>query len=415
MRLWPFGREERAAAPSIPVPLMGTTNPFFVAGPSNYAYVDGSRIEAAKQSVAISSAVDLVASIVSELPIDVFSGQGGSRRDIKMPAWLQDPAGDGHGVEDWIYQGLYSWLYRGNLYGGVLARSNTGFIQQATLFHPDAVSGYIDDKGLIQWSVSGTSVAQFNSEDGVFLHRRVNPVPGQVIGESVISRHARQIGLSLSATNFGKSFFDADAMPIGILRNTLAGIDPDQSRTVKDRFMASVRGTREPVVMGRGWEFDQLTVNPEESQFLQTMGYTEAQCARMFGPGIAEILGYPTGQQLTYVNLQDRDIQLLKYAVNRWARRMERLLSEFLPNPQYVVFNRDALLETNTLQRFQAYTSALTGRWMTVNEVRDLENEPPVPWGDEPNGASAPAAPADPNANATPSDNVNDDQKGADS
>jgi len=412
MSWWaPWRREERA---SVPQPTFTPTSSYIVAGSSPFAYADGSQISAAAQSVAVSSAVDLIASIVSELPIQAYSGQGGARRKIKTPSWLEDPAGDGHGVEDWMAQGLYSWLYRGNLYGGVLARSSTGFLQQAVLFHPDSVSGYIDDQGVIQWSVSGvTGAANFSSVGGAFLHKRVNVIPGVVQGESVISRHARQIGLSLAATGFGKSFFDSNAMPVGILRNTVAPIGPDQGREVKQGFMSSVTGSREPIVMGRGWEYDQLSVNPEESQFLQTMGYTEAQCARMFGPGIAEILGYPTGQQLTYVNLQDRDIQLLKYAVNKWAKRMERLLSEFLPKPQYVEFDRDALLATNTLQRYQSYTAALAGRWMTVNEVRDLENEPPVAWGDEPNGASAPAPDpvgdpvSDPaNDNATPPDSA---------
>lgn len=376
------GRRPKAEARSMFPPWIPTAS-------SGYAHVDGSLIENAQQSVAIDAAVDLIASICSELPVDFYSGRGPNRRQIRMPSWLEDPAGDGYGLQDWIYQLVYSWLYRGNAYGNELTRTQ-GYLQQVELFHPDRVSGRIAD-GEVVWTVSGQEFT------GRMLHQRVNPVPGQVLGQSPIGKHADTIGVSLASTRFGKGWFDSDAQPVGILRNSLAGVDPEQAKTVKQRFMAALKGNREPVVMGRGWEWQTLSVTPEESQFLGTMGYTEAQCARIFGPGIAEILGYETGGGMTYANVQDRDIQLLKYAVGKWIRRVERVLSLFMPRPQYAVLNRDALLETNTLARYQAHQLAAGKPWKSVNEVRELENEPPVPGGDEVVPAvAAPAPPEDP-------------------
>lgn len=359
-----------------PKPTRSVFPPWIPTAHSGYAHVDGSVIDNAQQSVAIDAAVDLIASICSELPIDFYTGQGPARREISMPSYLEDPAGDGYGLEDWIYQLVYSWLYRGNAYGDELARSSKGFLQQVALFHPDRVSGRLVD-GEVQWTVSGQDFT------GRMMHRRVNPVPGQVLGQSPISKHADTIGVTLAASRFGKEWFDADAQPVGILRNSLAGVDSEQAKTVKQRFMAAMRGNREPVVMGRGWEWQTLSVTPEESQFLGTMGYSEAQCARIYGPGIAEILGYETGGSMTYANVQDRDIQLLKYAVGKWIRRVERVLFAFLPRPQYAVINRDALLETNTLARYQAHQLAAGKPWKSVNEVRELENEKPVPGGDQ--------------------------------
>jgi HK97 family phage portal protein len=361
-----------------------------VVGGQGYANVDGSRIEEAQQSVAIASAVDLVASIVSELPLDIYQGKGAQRKEKPLPSWLEDPAGDGYGIQDWLYKLIYSWCYRGNAFGDILSRSREtagqGFITQMDLHHPDRVRGEMVE-GKVQWYIDGQQVT-----GNRMYHRRVNPVPGQILGQSPISRNRIPVGISLAATRFGKSFFDSDANPTGILRNTLGQVDADRARTIKDRFMAALRGNREPIVMGRGWEWQSISITPEESQFLQTMGWSEAQCARLFGPGIAEILGYETGGGMTYANVQDRDITLLKYAVGRWIRRAERVLYDMLPKPQYAIFNRDALLETNTLQRYQAYALALAGeKWETVDEVRELENMPPLPEEEKPD-------PADPNA-----------------
>ncbi|WP_432247704.1 phage portal protein [Streptomyces sanyensis] len=342
-----------------------------------YSDIDLSAAESSLQAVAVFSATDLIASIASELPVDVFRGSGGERTQLSMPWWLEDPDGSGHGLPDWSYRAVMSWLLRGNVYGEELQRARGGYLQQVELFHPDQVSGSLEG-GEVHWLVNGTTVPSSR-----FLHRRVNPVAGVVQGLSPIRLLASTIGLSLTATRFGLQWFQDGAHPNALLMNTEVPLDEDQSTQAKRRFLAALRGTREPVVLGKGWEYKALQLAPEESQFLETQKYSQAECARIFGPGIAEILGYGSGS-MTYANIVDRDLSLLKYSVGRWLRRLERVLSEFLPRPQYVKFNRDALLETNTVQRYTAHASALSNHWQTINEVRDLEDKPRVPWGDAP-------------------------------
>lgn len=357
----------------------------------SYAEVDLSKAEASLQAVAVWSACDLIAGIVSELPADVYRGKGSDMKPLTTPWWLEDPDGSGHGLEDWRYQAMMSWLLRGNLFGDELQRATTGFLQQVLLFHPDEVSGWMED-GEVKWSVNG-----HQADTRTFLHRRVNPMPGVVLGLSPVRLHATTIGLHLTGARFGLQWFQDGAHPSAILKNTETSLDEGQARKAKDIFLAALRGTREPVVFGKGWEYEKIQVAPEESQFLETQGYSAAECARIFGPGIAEILGYESGGSMTYANIQDRDLTLLKYAVGKWIRRMERLLSQFLPRPQYVKLNRDALLETNTMQRYQAHASALSNNWQTINEVREHEELQPVPWGNKPfTPAAAPDAGADP-------------------
>jgi HK97 family phage portal protein len=349
--------------------------------------VDLSAAESALQSVAVRSAVDLIASVASELPVDVFRGKGAARQELPLPGWLEDPDGSEQGLPDWCYRVLVSWLLRGNLYGDVLERGPGGVLRQVDIFHPDRVHPQLED-GQVAWFVEGREVRSM-------LHRRVNPVPGQILGLSPVAYHAWTIGLSLTATRFGLQFFRDGAHPGGVLRNTESPLDETQAKKAKDIFLAALRGTREPLVFGKGWEWQQIQLNPEESQFLETQGFSAAECARIFGPGIAEILGYGgEGSTLTYANLIDRDLHVLKYALNRWLRRLERLLSEFLPRPQYVRLNRDALLETDTLSRYQAHAIALDKRFKVVNEVRGKEDMLLVEWGDEPNATPGAAPPS---------------------
>jgi len=345
----------------------------------DYATLDPSYSGTSIQSVAIRTTVDLIASLGSELPIDTFSGSG---KKIATPGNVLDPGGDGTGVEDWVYRLLSAWTLAGNNYGNVIDWAPNGtYIRTADLFHPDDVTVSLT-KGVPQWRVNGREFTNTSA----FMHWRVNPVAGRLLGLSPIELHATTIGITLSATRFGRQWFTDGAHPSGMMRNTVKDLNPSDAEEAKARLRDRLRGSRDPLVMGRGWEWSNLQMSPEESQFLQTQQFSEAQCARMFGPGFAEILGYSTGgSSLTYSNIVDRRQDLLVFSLNRWLRRVDRVLSLFVPRPQKVKLNRDALLEATTLQRYQAHALALQNQWKTVNEVRDKEDLAPVEWGDTPN------------------------------
>ncbi|MGH8867083.1 MAG: phage portal protein [Actinomycetes bacterium] len=352
--------------------------------------VDLRRAEASLQKVAVWACVDLITTTTSELPLDLFRNAE-DRKPLGLPGWLDDLDRTGQGLADWTAQALLCWLLRGNLVGTVPEWGPDG-PRAILLYHPDQVSGWYDPvDGLPRWRGPR---GPLNPVD--VFHRRTHPVPTQLLGLSPISHCAATIGLGIQAERYGSQWFTDGAHPSGLLVNSevdLKARDPESGKSAaevaKERFMAALRGSREPLVLGKGWSFQAIQVNPNESQFLETQKFTGAQCCRIFGPGLAELLGYETGGSLTYANVEQRGIDLLKFVMNPWLRRMERLLSSLLPDPQYVRFNRDALLSTSALERWRKHEIALRNRATTVNEVRDIEDMPPVEWGEEPNAQGA--------------------------
>ena len=155
-------------------------------------------------------------------------------------------------------------------------------------------------------------------------------------------------------------------------------------------MLDTLQGSRGPAVLGSGMKLEQMQVAPEESQFLETQSFTAAQVCRILGPGIAEILGYKTGDSMTYKNREQLALDLLSYAIDPWLVDLERQLSRMLNRPgasggRWVRFNRNALLRTDLLTRYQAHRIALGPMepWETANEVRDYEDQQPVIWGDD--------------------------------
>lgn len=374
-----FGqREKRNPFVEQPIPRPGWTG-------STFASINLSRTESSLQKVAVHAATDLISSLGSTLPLDAYEGKGSSRREVALPKVLEDPSGEGYGTGDWVYQYLMSILLRGNTYGRVGARDRVGNPTQVVLYHPDEVQGWRDLKdGLPRWRVCGEMVPADE-----MWHQRAYPMAGRLLGLSPVAHHATTIGLGIAATRFGIQWFEDGAHPSGMLTNDQA-LDAKQARTAKERFMSALRGSREPVVLGQGWKYQQIQVAPEESQFLETQKYTSAECARIYGPGMPEILGYETGGSMTYANVEQRSLDLLTYALDRWLVRTERMFTAMLPAGQYVKINRSALARTDLLTRFKAHALSLQNQWAVPNEVRDLEDQPPVPWGNDPITTTAP-------------------------
>lgn len=326
--------------------------------------------ELSLQDTAFHAGANLVASLASELPLNIWRGEGAGRRKAPIPGYLEDPAGDEYGREDWTYKIIVSWITRGNMNADVLERRDR-IITQAEILHPDLPNPQVDpDTGKIEWYVRGQRVPDM-------WHTRAYPFPGFIKGLSPVQLHATQLGLSITTTRFGKQWFDEGAVPATVLHNEERNITREQAGSVKERFVAAMRGTREPLILDRGWKLDQVQINPDESQFLQTQQFSRAECARIIGPGVAELLGYETGGNLTYSNRLDRIADFSTLTMDFWLRRIERVYRRMLPSNLTPEIDRDALLDTLKKDRYETYNLATGGvPWMKPSEVRPKEGLP---------------------------------------
>jgi phage portal protein BeeE len=90
------------------------------------------------------------------------------------------------------------------------------------------------------------------------------------------------------------------------------------------------------------------------------------------------MVGGESGNSLTYANVEQRALDFLKFSVQPWLVRLETAIGALLPRGHYVRFNPNALLRSTTAERYQAHKTALEAGFLTVDEVRDLEDLPPL-------------------------------------
>lgn len=292
----------------------------------------------------------------------------------RQPGLMLTQPGSDAPISAFSYMTWLSLMLRGNVFGLIEARDRMGRPAQIELQHPDQVRVKKLEDGTYEYRVRNHVV-----DPARMWHKAIFRMPGSRVGMSPIAYAASTTLTVQMAEAFGLNWFRDGGHPSGILINKDAKeIKQEQAQTVKARFMAAVRGSREPVVMAGGWDYEQIQVKAEESQFLNTIHATSTDICKFFlmkpqHAGIAQ-----EGSAITYVNIEDNMLDFLAFPMTPWIIEYEQWLGEWIPAGQYVKLDTSPLLRTDMLSRFQAYHMMIGSRAFTQDEIREMEDRPPL-------------------------------------
>lgn len=336
------------------------------ASPASFADVRVNPDQALRLS-AVWSCVNLLANTISTLPLKAHRRDG----EEFTPPLLSSPAA-GWTLSDWLEAIMRSLLLRGNAYGFVTARSGPRLSPtQVELVDPDLMSVTVDPDGSVTYRFRGEVV-----DPSDLWHVRAYRYPGSPVGLAPVTYAAESIGLGLSTRRFGQQYFSEGAMPTGVL-NIPQTTNQDFVDQAKHKLMGATHGKREPLIVSGEVTWTQLSVAPEQSQFIDSMRFNVTEIARIFGVPAAMIDGQSEDSN-TYANLEGRSLHFLQYSLTPWLTRLENAISDLLPRGSFVKFTTGGLLKATTKERYDAYAVALDAGFRTVDEVRELEDLPPL-------------------------------------
>ncbi|MGP4083163.1 phage portal protein [Streptomyces sp. KR55] len=361
-RLWTRFLESRAI----------TSLPWVAGGPRRPTVVTTER---AISLIPVFACVRILADSVASLPIQLYRRNGAQREQVSfIPQLFWAPAARDN-LFQWLHKCVVSLALRGNAYGLVVQRDAFEFPTMIEWLHPDEV--WVDESRptLPVYYWQGTEVPR---ED--IVHITWVTMPGRVCGLSPIQAFAQTIGVGLSATEYGLSWFDNGGTPPATMRNNAKTINPDESKEIQNRLSSAMR-SRKPLVFGNDWDFNALQVSPEESQFIETMRLNATQVAAIFGVP-AEMVGGDSGGPLSYSSPEQNAIQLVNITLRPWLVRLETVFSALMPGREFVKFNVDAMIRTSLIDRYTAHGMALGQGWRSRDEIRALEDLPPLPNGE---------------------------------
>jgi HK97 family phage portal protein len=321
--------------------------------------------------------VRLLADSVSTLPLQVFRDD--ERDPLPTPRLLQRPSADHPELADWLWAIMASLLLRGNAWGMITDRSGAGLLPaQVDLLDPDRVGVQEDRDAPPVIRVDGQEVGRAE-----LWHVKAYPVAGSILGMSPIAYAKESIGLGLAAERFGAQFFGEGAVPSGVLET-----DQRLTRETAENLLAlwNMRHQRrhQPAVLSQA-KYRNISVAPEEAQFIETQRANVATICRYYGVP-AEMMGGETAGHEAYTSPEMRSTDLLTWTLRPWLYRVEHAVSTLLPRSQQARFNAGGMVRATIRERYEAHRLGIEAGWLLRSEVRELEDRPPVAGIDDQEG-----------------------------
>ncbi len=212
-------------------------------------------------------------------------------------------------------------------------------------------------------------------------------------GKSVVTTHRDTISTSISSERFGNSYFANGAHTGGFIYYPQE-LKPEQREIARKKFGQKYGGIGNAgrwIFLDGGMKAEKVSVNLQEAMLNETRNFQVNQAARIFGvpvPLLAQL------DKATLNNMETMGIQFVTLCLRPWAVQTEMefgiklLTADELENERYYFrFNFAALLRGDTKARGDYYKLALGGPstgigWLSVDEVRELENYDKLPNGE---------------------------------
>lgn len=329
---------------------------------------------------AVSRATSLIVDTLAALPWHVY--RDGTER-LTTPDWLADPQAlrlDGRVVDsatsldatrmslvDYWGQWLLAALWYGDAFAYVPQRDAAGAPKPPLwLLNPF-------DVAIVDGSYR---VSDIELEPGTVIHLRglLPIVEGR--GTGVLDRFAVELGGVATIRDYVTGAFSA-GVPAGYLKANVPNLTQDQADTLKARWMAQHGNTRRSIaVLNATTEFHPLTWSPVDMAAVDFARLTVSSIAMMFNLD-PYFLGASTDSS-TYANIESRNTALVQQTLLPWVKRAEAVLTAQLARGTEVRIEVDGLLRADFKTRVDGYATLIDKGVLTVDEVRALENLPPL-------------------------------------
>lgn len=326
-------------------------------------------------------AVNLIAGSIASLPLHAYRNSGEGRQVVasgRAARLLDAPHEDLTPFEFWellcahilLWGNGYAWISRTNQHGDM----------KLVGLHPSRVKPGRTSDGKKVYAIDGGAIV---GTDADVLHIPGFSIDG-ITGLSPIAMARQGIGLALAAEQYGAKLFGSGSLATGVLE-TDQSLTEDQANTVMARWRqkrTGMQSAHEVVVLDRGAKFHQLTIPPQEAQFLESRRFQVSEIARMFG--VPPHMLMDTDKSTSWgTGIEQQSIGFVVYTLRPWLTRIEQRVTRLLkPEPVYARFSVEGLLRGDSKQRGEFYQLMWNLGAFSTNEIRALEEQGPVEGGD---------------------------------
>lgn len=255
---------------------------------------------------------------------------------------------------------------------------------------PDRVDVQRGWDGQLYYVVTLGDPLEHNPEIDVLPARNVMHVRGLgydgVRGLSVVGLARQSIGLAMATEEFGARFFGNGARPGAVLEHPSKLSDQAEKRlriSWNSRHQG-LENAHRVAILEEGMKLHEIGIPPEDAQFLETRKFQVNEIARWF-----RVPPHMVGdlERSTNNNIEHQGLEFVIYTLAPWLVRIEQAIGRDLLTPaerrQYFAEHMvNALLRGDIKSRYEAYGQGRQNGWLSANDIREMENQNPIPGGD---------------------------------
>lgn len=337
--------------------------------------------DAALQISAVFACVEILAQTISTLPLYVYRDKGGVRVPDKMSRlWLllHESPNRWMTPSEFLSAMVVNRMLRGNAYA-LIERDSAGEPIALVPLSPDQMEVSVVEGGEVYVYYQDGDITALAPENVIHWKGLGNGF----LGLSKLDFMRATTNEAIRAQDNANSLYGKGSKPTGVLQ-TDSKLSAEQVTALMTRFQTSMTLSGGGLIIAdRGLKYSQMSLSPADAQLLETRRFTIEEICRWFGvPGV--LVG-TTGQTTWGSGIEQIVSGFHKFTIGPLCKQLEQVLERRLKNyePITIEFKMDGLLRTDPASRAAFYSTMSQNGAMTRNEIRRLENLPPVEGGDE--------------------------------
>lgn len=337
----------------------------------------------------VQNCVTLLAESIAQLPLELYHRTGNGQRDAAINHPLYDvlryqPNGFQTPYEHREGSQLAAGL-RGNSYS-FMERRDDGNVTALWPIHNDKVTVYKGGDMLPYYQV-GTFPDRFPMRQ---IHHVRWHSHNFYEGLSPIMLHAEAVGLAQAVRQYtGKSFANGASVSGVIERPREAPAIKDQGSIdrVLDQWgnkFGGMDNAKKVAMLQEGMTFKAVSMTNVDAEIIGVLKLSGVDCARIYKIPLPMVNDL---DKANYNTIEQLLIQFVVFSLLPWVKRHEQsMMRDFLlPKDRrdyFIEFNLSGLMRGDQKSRYEAYAIGRQWGWLSVNDIRRLENMPPVAGGD---------------------------------
>lgn len=330
---------------------------------------------------AVWACISRSAQAMAALPIDIYRKTAAGREKLSGP--LDDliglsPNSDQTPVEFW--EGMLSWLLAtGNAYAEIdwiNGRAAALLPLPSTQVRP--IRNTVTNELMYEIRDPGSARPRVIPQREV-LHLRGWGFGGDE-GMSPIRWGTQSLGAAMAADEASGKMFGSGMQASGVLKSNqrLDDTQRGQLQKIMESYSGSTRAGK-LMILEAGLEFEQLTLNPDDAQMLETRRFSIEEVCRWFGVPPMVIGHSAEGQTMWGTGVEQIFLSWMQLGINPVLKKIEqRIRKALIPlreqRDTYAEFNREAMLQMDSKAKAEFLRAMTTNGIMSRDEARDKLN-----------------------------------------